>query len=113
MTLEGMRTSTHIPPSAPHLIVTTSASQTHELGALIVAAAAVTEGWRVAYSGPNLPAEEIAAAAETLNAQAVALSIVHPPNDPHLVAELQLLRRSLPAEVVLLAGGRAVSRCRS
>jgi DNA-binding transcriptional MerR regulator/methylmalonyl-CoA mutase cobalamin-binding subunit len=107
MTLEGMRNIANIPPSAPHLIVTTPAGQLHELGALIVAATAVTEGWRVTYPGPNLPAEEIAAAAETLDAQAIALSIVYPPDDPHIVAELQLLRRSLPAEVVVLAGGRS------
>ena len=109
MTLEGMRNSANIPPSAPHLIVTTPAGQTHELGALIVAATALTEGWRVTYPGPNLPAEEIAAAAEILDTQAVALSIVYPPDDPHIVAELQLLRRSLPAEVVVLAGGHSVS----
>jgi DNA-binding transcriptional MerR regulator/methylmalonyl-CoA mutase cobalamin-binding subunit len=109
MTLEGMRNSANIPPAAPHLIVTTPAGQTHELGALIVAAASVTEGWRVTYPGPNLPAEEIAAAVETLDAQAVALSIVYPPDDPHIAAELHLLRRSLPAEVTILAGGRAVS----
>ena len=105
--LEGMRNASIAPSSAPHLIVTTPAGQTHELGALIVAVTAVTEGWRVTYPGPNLPAEEIAVATETLGAQAVALSIVYPPDDPHLASELQLLRRSLPAEVVMIVGGRS------
>lgn len=109
MTLDGMRNITHISPSAPHLIVTTLAGQVHELGALIVAATAVTEGWRVTYPGPNLPAEEIAAAAEILDAQAVALSTVYPPDDPHILDELQLLRRSLPTEVAILVGGRSAS----
>ena len=107
LTLEEMRNASTAPLSAPHLIVTTPAGQTHELGALIVAATAVTEGWRVTYPGPNLPAEEIAAAIEALGAQAIALSIVYPPDDPHLASELQLLRRSLPAEVVMIIGGRS------
>jgi methanogenic corrinoid protein MtbC1 len=52
------------PETAPTLVVTTPAGQLHELGALVVATAAASEGWRATYLGPNLPAEEIAGAAE-------------------------------------------------
>ncbi len=94
-------------PSAPVLLVTTPAGQLHELGAALVAAAATSHGWRVTYAAPSLPAEEIAAAAIHHGVLAVALSLVHPEDDPMLPAELRRLRRLLPKAVHLLVGGRA------
>jgi DNA-binding transcriptional MerR regulator len=105
--LGGMRTSGHLPASAPHLIVTTPARQVHELGALIVAATAALEGWQTTYLGPDLPPEEIAAAAVQKGARAVAISIVYPPDDPALGDDLRRLRRLLPPATDLLIGGRA------
>lgn len=105
--VEGMRRASAPPNSAPHLIATTPTGQLHELGALLVAATAAAEGWRALYLGASLPAEEIAAAAVQYHAQVVALSLVYPPDDPHLGQELQKLRRCLPDDVVLLVGGRA------
>ena len=92
---------------APHLVVTTPARQHHELGALIVAATAASEGWQITYLGPDLPPEEIAAAALQGGAQAVALSITYPPDDPLLAEDLRRLRRLLNPGVALLVGGRA------
>jgi len=103
-TLEG---AYQVTDSAPHLVVTTLAGQLHELGALIAAATAASEGWRVTYLGPNLPAEEIAGAVQQNRAKALALSIVYPADDPHVTRELEKLRRYLPEEVVLIVGGRA------
>jgi DNA-binding transcriptional MerR regulator/methylmalonyl-CoA mutase cobalamin-binding subunit len=103
----NMRSAAGVPASAPGLIVTTPAGQVHELGALIAAWSAAAEGWRVVYLGPNLPAEEIAAAAQQHGAKAVALSIVYPTDDPHLENEFKRLRRYLPAEVAIIVGGRA------
>ena len=99
--------------AAPMLISTTPAGQLHELGAALVAAAAVSHGWQVTYAGASLPAEEIAAVAIQQHARVVALSLVHPSDDPSLPAELRRLRRLLPAEVVLFFGGRAVTGYRS
>ncbi len=96
-----------IPATAPLLLSTTPARQRHELGALIVAAVAAGEGWRVTYLGPDLPAEEIAAAARDKGARVVALSLVYPPDDLLLAEELRRLRRLLPDSTVLMAGGRA------
>ncbi|HEV2843911.1 MAG TPA: MerR family transcriptional regulator [Thermoanaerobaculia bacterium] len=93
--------------SAPHLVVTTPARQHHELGALIAAATAAGEGWQVTYLGPELPPEEIAAAALQKGARAVALSITYPPDDPILMDDLRRLRRLLGPETALLVGGRA------
>jgi methylmalonyl-CoA mutase cobalamin-binding subunit len=100
-------TAAGLPPTAPPCIVTTPAGQLHEIGALIIAAVAGAEGWRVTYLGPNLPAEDIAAATQQQHARAVGLSIVYPPDDPHLPQELTRLRQYLAPEVALFVGGRA------
>jgi DNA-binding transcriptional MerR regulator/methylmalonyl-CoA mutase cobalamin-binding subunit len=94
--------------NAPVLVVATPIGQLHELGALLVGAAAANLGWRVAYLGASLPAAEIAGAARQNRAVAVALSLVYPEDDPRLDGELARLRELLPKETVVLAGGRAV-----
>lgn len=96
-----------LPESAPVVVVATPAGQLHELGAVMVAAAAANHGWRVTYLGASLPAAEIAGAAIQNKARAVALSIVYPEDDDGLGGELSSLRRYLPAEIKILAGGRA------
>ena len=95
------------PASAPGLVAATPAGQLHEAGALLAAATAASEGWRVTYLGPDLPAEEIAGAATLTRARAVALSIIYPADDARLVAEIERLRTVLPDEVTILAGGRS------
>jgi DNA-binding transcriptional MerR regulator/methylmalonyl-CoA mutase cobalamin-binding subunit len=105
--LGGMSGACHPELSAPHLVVTTPARQRHELGALLAAATAACEGWQVTYLGPDLPPEEIAAAARQKGARAVALSITYPPDDPVLVDDLRRLRRLLGPHTLLIAGGRA------
>lgn len=106
------RTQT-LPECAPRLIVTTPPGQTHELGALLVAVAAGNHGWRVAYLGTGVPAEEIAGAARQFKARAVALSLVYPEDDPYLETELVRLQELLPSEVALLVGGRAAAAYRN
>lgn len=93
---------------APVIIVATPAGQIHELGALLVGAAAANLGWQVTYLGASLPAAEIAGAARQNRARVVALSVVYPEDDSRLDAELTRLRDALPAEVALLVGGRAM-----
>jgi DNA-binding transcriptional MerR regulator/methylmalonyl-CoA mutase cobalamin-binding subunit len=105
--LGSLMTAAGLPPTAPPFIVTTPAGQLHEIGALIIAAVAGAEGWQVTYLGPNLPAEDIAAAAQQQHARVVGLSIVYPPDDPHLPQELIRLRQYLAPEVALFVGGRA------
>ena len=94
--------------NAPVLVVATPTGQLHELGALLVGAAAANLGWHVTYLGASLPAAEIAGAAKQNRARAVALSVVYPEDDARLESELTRLRELLPAEVVVLAGGRAM-----
>lgn len=93
--------------SAPRIIVATPAGQLHELGAVLVNAAAAQIGWRTTYLGASLPAAEIAGAAVQSHARVVALSIVYPEDDPNLARELADLRRFVPRETKILVGGRA------
>ncbi len=92
--------------AAPVIVVCTPAGQIHELGAAMAAALAAQQGWRVTYLGPNLPANEIAAAVQGSGAAAVALSIVYPEDDPVLDEELIQLKRLLPRNTEILIGGR-------
>jgi methanogenic corrinoid protein MtbC1 len=94
--------------NAPVIVVATPSGQLHELGALLVGAAAANLGWHVTYLGASLPAAEIAGAARQNRARAVALSLVYPEDDPRLEGELTRLHELLPREVALLVGGRAM-----
>ena len=97
-----------LPDSAPLLLSTTLPGQMHEIGALMVAATAASEGWRALYAGPNLPAEEVALAVRSHpNCRVLALSFVFPPDDALLVEQVQRLGQFLPEGITVLAGGRA------
>jgi DNA-binding transcriptional MerR regulator/methylmalonyl-CoA mutase cobalamin-binding subunit len=107
--LDGLHGAYPVPEDAPALVVATPVAQYHELGAGLVAAVGRTEGWRTVYLGPNLPAEELAAAAHIRNARAVALSIAFPADDRRLDDELARLRRLLHVDVAILVGGPSSS----
>jgi DNA-binding transcriptional MerR regulator/methylmalonyl-CoA mutase cobalamin-binding subunit len=96
-----------ISPLAPVFLAATPARQRHEIGALLATASAAAVGWRVLYLGPDLPPEEIAAAALHQGARVVALSLVYPPDDALLRDELRRLRRLTGPNVEMIVGGRA------
>lgn len=98
--------------NAPRVIVTTPAGQNHELGALMAATVADEVGWDVYYLGPNLPAEEIAAAVRQLNAKAVALSVIYRDGESHVIEEMRRLRRLLDPAIPVFVGGRAATTIR-
>jgi DNA-binding transcriptional MerR regulator/methylmalonyl-CoA mutase cobalamin-binding subunit len=105
--LDGVVESASPPLATASVVVATPSGQLHELGALLVAASAATEGWRVTYLGPDLPAEDIAECAVRTRARAVALSVVYPTGDPTVGDELRRLRAALPKRTALLVGGAA------
>lgn len=90
---------------APSIIVGTPAAQNHDLGAMLAATAASGLGWRVTYLGASLPAQELARAAVLASADVVALSIIHPRDDPRLAGELRSLRSALPQSTAIVVGG--------
>lgn len=91
----------------PLMMVGTPAGHRHEFGALLAAVVSAGEGWDVLSLGPDLPASEIAQAVRLKGASAVALSAIHPAQDPHLPGELRALRRELTGDVRVLVGGPA------
>jgi len=99
--------------SAPVIITVTPAGQLHEFGAVVSAAAANSAGWHVIHLGPSLPAAEIAGAAIRAKASLVALSLVHPPDDPDLPAQLRMLRRLLPHRIGIVVGGHSADGYRN
>jgi len=101
------------PDTAPSVISTTLPGQYHEFGAIIAALAAISEGWKGIYLGPNLPADEIAFGAGQNRVKAIALSLVYPSDDARLSGELHKLRRLVGDDIIILAGGRTVEYYRT
>lgn len=97
-----------VPGDAPVLLCTTPKGQRHELGALLSGVVGAGVGWRAVFLGPDLPADEIAKAAHRMGARAVALSALHPLEDPRLPREFAALATLLLPDTPLLAGGPAV-----
>src|SRR5688572_4976834 len=95
------------PASAPKLLVATLTGETQELGALITAAAAASQGWSVTWLGAGFTADDIFDAAKKLRARAIALSLIHPIGDVAVSRELKRLRSLLPRKVEIIAGGAA------
>jgi MerR family transcriptional regulator, light-induced transcriptional regulator len=95
-----------VPSTAPGLVATTPSGQWHELGAMLAAVVSAGEGWRVTYLGPDLPARDIGTAAEVTGASVVLLSVVGGMTEDMLVPQVADLREALPAEILVLVGGR-------
>lgn len=95
--------------NAPAIVVATPSGHRHEIGAMIAAALAGSEGWRVLFLGADLPAEEIARTATEVDARAVALSLVYGLDGAPTKEELRRLRSELPPSVEILVGGRGAS----
>jgi DNA-binding transcriptional MerR regulator/methylmalonyl-CoA mutase cobalamin-binding subunit len=90
------------PLASRDLVVAPLGLHPHELDALIVAAAAAAEGWRVTYVGTGVPAEDIAETVQYLGGHVLALSLVASSGDRVIPRELRRLRTLLPARVEFL-----------
>lgn len=90
---------------APKLIVSTLTGERHGLGARLASAAATFDGWSVVYLGTDLPVGEVAMAAGTLGADAVAISVVRRIEAVASAQALADLRRRLDPHVLLFVGG--------
>jgi DNA-binding transcriptional MerR regulator/methylmalonyl-CoA mutase cobalamin-binding subunit len=110
--VEGVLTWLREPVSSPsdahRVLVTTLPGERHGLGAMLVATAAGLEGWQVTHLGTDLPPPDIAQAAVSVGARAVALSVVHVADPSATAKDLATLRGALPAETALILGGAGV-----
>ena len=109
---DGMLTASRLPATSPALVTATPAGQSHEFGAMAASVMAIYDGWRVIYLGADLPAEEIAAVTEHRSVNALALSIVYPPDDSKLMRELKDLRRLVHPKLPVIVGGKSVDAYR-
>jgi DNA-binding transcriptional MerR regulator/methylmalonyl-CoA mutase cobalamin-binding subunit len=93
---------------APLMMLTTPSGDLHELGAMLAATIAALGGWQVRYLGPNLPATDLARAAQQADARAVSVSVVHA-EDTDLNKYFNDLVKELDG-TTLFAGGAAAQR---
>ena len=91
--------------AGPKVVVATPAGERHVNGALAVAALAAVNGWNVIYLGADLPAADIAKAADDTGARLVALSVTHVEDRRRVAAELRAVRDQVPAGIAVWAGG--------
>lgn len=95
------------PPGArQRVVVATPAREDHELGALMVAMLATMHGWNVLYLGPDLPAEEIAYAVTSTDAEILMLSVTNL-KPTECEAQITAIERAIPEHVQIFIGGRA------
>jgi MerR family transcriptional regulator, light-induced transcriptional regulator len=90
------------PLASRDLVVAPLGAHAHELDALIVAAAAAAEGWRVTYVGTGVPAEDVAETVQHVGGHVLALSLAASSGDRVIPRELRRLRALLPARVEFL-----------
>lgn len=98
-----------IESSAPKIVITTPDGQYHEVGALIGSALSASLGWKPVYLGASLPAEDIASAAQELNARCIFLSLVYPNDNPKLNLQLKKLHELTGDDAFIIVSGNAVS----
>jgi methanogenic corrinoid protein MtbC1 len=89
------------------VVVGTLSGEMHELGALLAGATAALQGWHVTFLGNDLPPEEFALAAETVDARVVGISTVNPLEVDGIPGQVTRLLEALPQGVRVVLGGPA------
>ena len=96
----------------PSILITTLEGERHAGGALMAAATAAGEGWKVTYLGADLPTREIVEMARRSGARAVGISIVASDKMARVAAELRELESALDSGTTLIVGGSGARRIR-
>ncbi len=89
----------------PTIVMGTLEGERHAVGALMAAATAASEGWRVMFLGADLPAGEIADTAVRTRARAVGISVVLAEKKARTASDLRAIERAIPPDATLLVGG--------
>jgi MerR family transcriptional regulator, light-induced transcriptional regulator len=92
---------------APCLLFATLAGEPHEFGILLAAMLAASEGIRIHYLGPNIPASSIARSAAEAGAGIVVIGAVRSRSKAGLRRTVAALASALPDDVELWLGGKA------
>ena len=99
-------------PGAPVVGLATLPGERHEFGAMVAMAAALSNGWNTIYFGPDMPAEDLVAAAVGLGVRAVGVSIVYVDEAERVAGALRQVREALPPGIALIVGGSGLARIR-
>ncbi len=92
-------------PDMPRVLLSTLPEESHILGLLMAEIALVLEGCECVSLGAQTPVAEIVRAAQANRAQVVGLSFSPAYNAQLLQRNLEDLRRRLPADIAIWAGG--------
>ena len=98
-------------PAAPRILLTTLPGETHGLGLVMAEALLALDGATCIALGTDTPPASIVRAATAHRADVVALSFSAAYPRRQVLPALQQLRRLLPAEVALWAGGAGSAAC--
>jgi DNA-binding transcriptional MerR regulator/methylmalonyl-CoA mutase cobalamin-binding subunit len=90
------------PLASRDLVVATLAGHAHELDALVVAAAAAADGWRVTWVGPGVSPDDIVELLQHMGARVLAVSVAASTGKRPMSRELRRLRTLVPVPVELL-----------
>lgn len=100
-------------PRRPNLLMTTLPRDRHEFGILGAAMLAALAGVRVTYLGVELPPDEIVDAARRSGASAVVLGLTYAEARARAAADVDRVRRRLPAGTELWLGGALAADLRT
>jgi len=90
------------PLASRDLVVATLAGHAQELDALVLAAVAAADGWRVTYVGPGVSPDDIVELLQHVGARVLAVSVATTTGGRLMSRELRRLRMLVPASVDLL-----------
>ncbi len=93
----------------PRVLLATPSGEQHEAGLLMASLILHEQGLGVVYLGRDLPAEEICAAAESMQVAAVGLSITAVQKGSDIVRDISAIQRALPVTTELWLGGDGVA----
>lgn len=96
----------------PTIVIATLEGERHGNGALMAAATAASEGWRVIYLGADLPAREIAESATRAGARAVGISMVLSDRKTRAAHDLRQIEQDVSAATRILVGGKGAAEIR-
>jgi len=92
--------------TGPTLPLATPSGERHEFGLLMAALLIADAGFDICYLGVDLPADEIAAAAQRCAAVAIGLGLANADNRANAVAQVAAIECAMPSHCELWLGGR-------
>ena len=106
-----MRSRSHA--GRPVVLLATPSGERHEFGLLLAALHVLESGLGVCYLGPDLPADQIVAAAGRARVAVVGVGVVDGSNRTRAAAEVRRIERTLPRGVEIWIGGRDARHLRA